>query len=175
LPHTVFSQRAGVDEGLKTTVSIAVRSTVPFIAVLLASCYRYTPGPAPAAAPGAYVRLVLREPTPSDLIRVLGAETIAVEGKVVSTSEAAYRVAVSATLKPPTVSNTLRRTVWAGEEVVIPREAVGGTELRSLDRKLTTRVVALGAVAAIVAVKLVMSVGGSSGGGDDGGGGVTPP
>lgn len=147
---------------------------LPFIAALLASCYRYTPTTTPTAAIGSYVRLALRDPGP-ELMRVLGAETVAVEGQVVNASDAGYTVAVTATLKPPTVSTAMRRTVWASEHVVIPLSAVSSTELRSLDRGRTARVVALSAVAAAVAVRLIMTATGSSTGGGDNGGGVIPP
>ena len=90
-------------------------------------------------------------------------------------SDIAYTVAVAATLKPPTVSTAMRRTVWANEHVVIPLSAVGSTELRSLDRGRTARVVALSAVAAAVAVRLIMTATGSSGGDDGGGGIIVPP
>ena len=142
--------------------------------MLLASCYRYTPAVAPTAATGSYVRLGLREPGP-ELSRVLGAETVAVEGQIVGASDTAYTVAVAATLKPPTISPAMRRTVWASEHVTIPLSAVGTTELRSLDRGRTARVVALSAVAAAVAVRLIMTASGGASGGDDGGGVITPP
>ena len=145
--------------------------------MMAASCYRYTPvtaPTAPVAATGSYVRLALREPSP-ELKRVLGAETVAVEGQVVGTSDTAYTVAVTATLKPPTVSTSMRRTVWASERVDIPLSAVGSTELRSLDRGRTARVVALSAVAAAVAVRLIMTATGSSTGDGGNGGGVIPP
>jgi hypothetical protein len=154
---------------------MSARCILTFLAALLAGCYRYAPVGGPATPNGAYVRFALLQPTSPELRRVLGAETVAIEGQVVSASDVAYTVAVAAALKPPTVSPAMRRTIWAGEQVVIPREAIGGTELRSLDRKRTTRVFALGAVAAVLAVKLIVSTTGSSSGGGDDGGGVTPP
>lgn len=154
---------------------MSLRCVVPLLLGLVASCYRYTPESGRAPTPGTHVRFALREPTAPELRRVLGAETVAIEGKLASASDVAYTVSITATLKPPTVSTALRRTVWAGEEVVMPREAIAGAELRSLDRKRTTRALALGAAAAIVAVKLIMSAAGSSGGGGDDGGGVIPP
>lgn len=157
------------------TGRISGQCSVLLAAVLAASCYRYTPvAAAPTPVTGSYVRLALREPSP-ELKRVLGAETVAVEGQVVATSDTAYTLAVAATLKPPTVSTAMRRTVWANEHVTIPVSAVGNTELRSLDRGRTSRVVALSAVAAAVAVRLIMTATGSSSGDGGNGGGVVPP
>ena len=85
---------------------------LPLAAMLLASCYRYTAATAPTAATGSYVRLALHEPS-EDLRRVLGAETVAVEGQIVGASDIAYTVAMAATLKPPTISPAMRRAVWA--------------------------------------------------------------
>jgi hypothetical protein len=155
-------------------LSLSGRWLLPLAAILAASCYRYTPTTAATPAIGSFVRLALRDPSP-ELMRVLGAETVAVEGQVVGTSDIAYTVAVTATLKPPTVSTAMRRTVWASEHVMIPVTAVGSTELRSLNRGATARVVAVSTVAVAVAVRLIMTASGSSGGSDNGGGGPPPP
>ena len=147
------------------------------LAGLLASCYRYVPVGGPVA-PGGHVRLALHTPTSPELTRVLGAEVVAVEGQLLRASDTELTLAVTATLKPPlgTASPAPRRAVWAGEQVVIPAAAVSGMELRSLDRGRTTRLAAISAVAAVVAVRLIVAVAGGGGsGGDDGGGGVIPP
>jgi hypothetical protein len=144
---------------------------------LLASCYRYVPtGGSPT--PGTHVRLGLHTPTSPELTRVLGAEVTAVEGRVLRASDTDLTLAVSATLRPPlgSASPAPRHTVWAGDHVIIPTAAVSGTELRSLDRKRTTRLATIGAIAAVVAVRIMVSAIGSGGGGDDDdGGGVIPP
>jgi hypothetical protein len=146
------------------------------LAGFLASCYRYSPAPAPSVATGEHVRLALHTPTSPELTRVLGADVAAVEGQVVGASATDLTVAVAATLKPGIANAAPRRMVWAGERVVIPVAAVAGTERRALDRTRTTRLAALAAVAGVVAVRLVVSVaGGGSSGGDGDGGGVPPP
>jgi hypothetical protein len=142
--------------------------------VLLVACYRYVPATDPLLSPGVHARFALAEPN-GQLRSILGAETVAVEGKVVSTSDSAYSLSVAATVKPGVAAGLPSRIVWAGESVTIPRAAVGAIELRTLDRGRTTRVIALGAVAAVIAVRLIVSTVGSSGGGGDDGGGVIPP
>jgi hypothetical protein len=151
-----------------------MRYLLPAMALLLAACYRYAPATPPQVVPGVHARLALAGSN-GQLRSVLGAETIAVEGQVVGASESAYTLAVAATLKPGVVSQIPRRIVWAGESVIIPSVAVSGVELRTLDRGRTARAVALGAVAAVITVRLIVSAVGSSGGGSDDGTVVVPP
>jgi hypothetical protein len=63
---------------------------------------------------------------------------------------------------------------WAGEQVTIPRAAVEHVQLRSLDKRRTTGVAIL-AILAAVAVKVIVNSASSSAGGDEGGTPVTPP
>jgi hypothetical protein len=142
--------------------------------LLLAACYRYVPTTEPLLTPGVHARFALAEPNGA-LRSILGAETIGVEGKVVSTSDSAYRLSVAATVKPGIAGGLPRRTVWGGDSVAIPRTAVGIIELRSLDRGRTARVIAIGAVATVIAMRLIVTTVGSSGGGGGDGGGVIPP
>jgi hypothetical protein len=141
--------------------------------LLLSACYRYTSAPVTTIAPGSHVRLGLLPTPDGQLARVLGSETTGLEGRVVSESDSAWTVSVASTLKrrEPIPAN---RTIWAGEEVSIPRAAVSRVELRSLDRKKTTRLIVLGAVGTVVLARLVVLVG-SIGSGDDGGGPIVIP
>src|SRR5512138_776030 len=94
------------------------------IVLLLPACYRYTADGATASAPaGADARLVLTPAGAATLAPILGRETTAVEGRVMSRSDSAYVVSVSATLKrvqDAGSDSALSRTSWAGESVTIP-------------------------------------------------------
>ena len=143
--------------------------------ILSTACYRYSPVIEPTVSPGAHVRFAIEQQGTPALRSVLGDETIGVEGLVVAATDSAYALSVEATLKRGAVANVPRRLVWAGESVLIPRASVTQVERRSLDRKRTTRAIALATVVAVVTVKLIVSTIGSSSGGDDGGVIVTPP
>lgn len=149
------------------------------IVLLLPACYRYTADGATASAPaGADARLVLTPAGAATLAPILGRETTAVEGRVMSRSDSAYVVSVSATLKRVQGAGSdsaLSRTAWAGESVTIPRAAVAGTERRSLDSRRTAVAATVFAAVAVAAVRMIVhSVGSSGGGGDTGGPVVTP-
>jgi len=112
----------------------------------------------------------------ASLAPVLGRGTVAVEGRVAIATDTSYVLAVAATLKPVddgTASTS--RTVWAGESVSVPRNAIASTEGRTLDRGRTTTLLTAGAVAAALAVKLIVHTLGSGGGGGDTGGTVVTP
>jgi hypothetical protein len=142
--------------------------------VLVTACYRYSPSTGPALTPGTSVRISLAPTADGRLAAVLGEGTIGLEGRVLTASETGYEISMGATLKRPVIGVS-SRVVWAGETVSVPREAVTSVEIRSLDRKRTTRAMVLGTVGALVAVKLVVAAIGGGSGGDDGGGVITPP
>src|SRR5215211_2843434 len=144
------------------------------LAVLLLSCacYRYAPQTNAAVPVGRDVRLTLTIPGATALVPILGRETIAVEGRVLSASDSGYVIAVSGTLKRGQAAGggeTTSRTPWVGESVTIPRAAVAGVELRSLDARRTGLTGALIAVAAVATVRIIVQAIGSSGGPADGG------
>ena len=141
--------------------------------LLLAACYRYTPSSDNAPVAGTHVRLALNPATVPTLRRTLGEDAMGVVGRATSASDSAVTLAVAATLKRGVGAQS--RIVWAGESVAIPRAAITSIELRSLDKKRTTRAAAIGAVAAVVAVRLIVGAVGSSGGTGDDGPVVTPP
>lgn len=156
-----------------------LRSATPWLRLpallFLAGCYRYSAFTETTPHPASHVRLTLASP-PSPAVRSrLGDGTVAVEGRVITASDSAYTLGVAATLKQPFTLGAQNRLVWSGESVTIPRSAVSGTEVRSLDRGRTSRAIALGTVVALVTVKLIVSAIGSNSGGDDGGTVVTPP
>ena len=144
--------------------------------VMLSGCYEYAAA-GPAALPsGADVRLVLTPSGATTLLPILGRGTTAVEGHVLSASDSGYRLAVTGTLKQSEdTGGTPTRTVWAREPVMIPRAAIGSVEQRSLNRRRTTFAIAVGTVAAALAVRLIVHALGSSGSEADGGTPVTPP
>jgi hypothetical protein len=144
-------------------------------AVLLSACYRYSASPAPTPDAGTHVRFTLADSSLVALERVLGERTIAVEGLVLATTDSVYMMNVTATMKKGIAGDRPNRVVWAGDSVSIPRAAVTGVELRSLDRGKTTRAIAIGAVVVAVTAKLVISAVSGGYGGDDGGPIVTPP
>jgi hypothetical protein len=146
--------------------------------LMLSGCYRYVPTSANAPiAAGSEVRLTLTPAGSASLTPILGRDNRAVDGHVSSVTENAYVIAVSGTIKRQQGSGgeiTLMRTTWAGESVAIPRTAVEGVELRSLDAKKTGFVAVLGTALTIIAVKLVTHVIGSSGSDADGGTVISP-
>jgi len=108
---------------------------------------------------------------------ILGPEARAVEGRLSSVRDSGYVIAVSGTLKRGQGASgeaILSRTTWAGESVSIPRVAVEGVELRSLDARKTGLAVILGTALAVVAVRLITHAIGSSGSGSEGGTVVSP-
>lgn len=153
-----------------------MRRSYLIAAFLLAGCYRYSSSPAPTPAAGTHVRFTLADSSLVALQRVLGERTIAIEGLVLATTDSAYMMNVSATMKKGMIAgDPPNRVVWAGESVSIPRAAVTSVELRSLDRGKTTRAIAIGAVVVALTAKLVISAVSGGYGGDDGGPIVTPP
>ena len=144
-----------------------MRSLRPAAVLLLAACYRYVPSADVPPAPAADVRLELTPAGAAGLAPFLGNATTAVEGRVLSASDSAYRLAVFGTLKAGDgVGATSSRIVWAGDLVTIPRAAVGGVERRTLDRRRTTLLAVIGALGAAATVQLLVHGGGGSGSGD---------
>ena len=151
----------------RTVVSTAFAAA---FAASVSACYHYAPGETAAIQPGAVVRFDLSPSGASDLSPVLGAGTNAVEGTVLSAADSGYRMSVTGTRKVSTAGVVS----WAGEQVTIPRTAVEHVQLRSLDRRRTFGVAIL-AILAAAAVKVIVNAVDSSAGGDDGGTPVTPP
>ena len=134
-------------------------------------CYRYAPLADGTSADGSEVRLSLGPNVGTDLYRVLGERTVAVEGRVTSASASELTVEVSATRKaddPRTIS-------WTGEAVHIPRAAIAGVQKRTLDKKKTFGIAGIALLGAAGIKLLVDGVSSKSGGEDNGGGTVTPP
>jgi hypothetical protein len=137
--------------------------------LFVTGCYRYAPMAEGSPTPGAEVRLALGPSAGADLFRVLGERTEAVEGRVTSTANGDYTLAVSGTRKTGEVATT----AWAGEQVTIPRAAIAGVQRRTLDKKKTFGIAGI-AILAAAGTKLLIDGFSSKSGGDDNGG-VTPP
>jgi len=137
------------------------------IATLAGGCYRYTPLTTPAPVAGSVVRLDLSDAGAERLSTVLGRNTIAVEGTVVSANDTEFVVAVSGTRQ-----RNEQPLNWAGEHVTVPRSAVQAIESRSLDKKKTLVVVGLAILGGIAAKVLISGLSGSAGGDE---GGIIPP
>ena len=76
------------------------------------------------------------------------------DGRILTVTDSGYLVAMSATHK----RNDDRQTVWTGEQLVVPRDAVSNFELRELDRPRTVRAAALYTLGIAVIGGLVLSI-----------------
>lgn len=143
---------------------------VCFALLLTGACYRYTPAGNATPASGDIVRLDLTTAGMGRMSSVLGRDAVAVEGSILAVDDTSYVMSVSGTRQRETQS-TLS---WAGDRVVIPRNAVQSIERRSLDKKRTWLVAGLVVLGAI-ATKVIISGFDALAGGDDGGMPPTPP
>jgi hypothetical protein len=105
-----------------------------------------------------------------DLFRVVGERTETVDGRIESSADSGYVVAVSGTRKQGEASTTS----WAGERVFIPRAAVASVQRRTLDKKRTFGIAGIAFLAA-GAIAFLVDGAGDSGGNNDGGGLPPPP
>lgn len=143
--------------------------------VLAAGCYRYAAVEPTGIAPASDVRLDLTAAGASALVPTLGQSTTAVEGKILRVTDSTYVLGVSSTLKRAEDDETsFTRTVWAGESVSIPRSAVAGVELRSLDRRRTIMAASLVTVLGVLAAEVIVHGIGSGGSMPDGPPVITP-
>ena len=128
---------------------------VPVLALTLFSgCYRYVPASSGDLVVGVAYRGHLTSEGSQRVAPLVGENVARFDGRIVTVSDTAYVVAMSATLKRTDV----RPTVWTGEQLVIPRSAVSRFELRELDRPRTLRAAALYAAGIAVIGLLVFSI-----------------
>ena len=127
----------------------------------LGGCYRYTPM-SDAPGTGSDVRIHLTPSGTTSLAPVLGAGTTSISGRIISAADSGVVIAVSETSGPR------GRVPWAGEHIALPRDVLGSAERRSMDRRRTVKVVAVGVGAAAVMALLVNSIASRAGGDDDG-------
>jgi|SRR5687767_1743574 len=141
---------------------------VPILALtLFSACYRYVPTTAADLAVGSEYRGHLTDEGSRRVAPVIGENVQQFDGRIVTVLDTAYLVAMSATLKRA----EQRRTIWTGEQLMIPRSAVNRFELRQLDRPRTIRAAALYGGGMLAIGVLVFSIKSLS----SGSGTVTPP
>lgn len=145
-------------------------TALPVSAVLLfGACYRYVPTTGDVVVGSAY-RGHLSAEGSQRVAPLLGVDVERFDGRFVSVLDTAYLVAMSATVK----RGDPRATIWTGEHLVIPRNAVTRIELRELDRPRTVRAAALSAGGMLLLGAVVLSVKGLVSGSNPGPV-VTPP
>ena len=166
--HCIASGRAGRSTRRGSGLADRVFPVACLGLFLLGACYRYTPAPdAPMAQ--ADVRVQLSDAGAMAAASVLGEGITSVSGRVVSVTDSDVVLAVSETSGPG------RRVSWAGERITLPRSSLVRIERRTLDRRRTVGVAAIG-VGAAGAIALIVNAVGSRGDGDGGGGPIiTPP
>jgi hypothetical protein len=131
---------------------------LPLPLLLSLGCFHYTPSLAAETSAGDIVRLQLTEPGSTRLAAVLGPQAQWLEGRLVTVSDSGYAVSVSAVTR--TGDSVIQ---WAGEPVMIPRDAVAGTERRVVDRGRSFVVVGLAIASAALTGKWIRGAGGGAG------------
>jgi hypothetical protein len=145
---------------------------MPVLALtLFSACYRYVPATTTDLTMGGSYRAHLSPRGSADVARLMGEDVARFDGRLITISDSGYVVAMSATLK----RNDDRPTVWTGEHLVVPRDAVSRFELRELDRPRTVRAAALYTLGLAVVGAAIFSVSGIVSGTPPGGGGPPPP
>lgn len=133
---------------------------------LFSACYRYTPVTTSPAVGGAYRGHFSSEGS-RQVAPLVGENVTTFDGRVVTVTDTAYLIAMSATFKQADA----RSTVWTGEQLVIPRSAVNRFELRELDRSRTVRAAVLYGAGMLAIGVLVFSIKSLA----SGSGSVAPP
>ena len=145
---------------------------IPTLALtLFSACYRYVPATTGVPVVGNAYRGHFTDEGSRQVARLVGENVSTFDGRILTVTDTAYLVAMSATLK----RNDDRATVWTGEQLVVPRDAVGSFELRQLDRPRTVRAAALYTVGLLAVGALVFSISGSVSGSPGGPSGPPPP
>ena len=137
--------------------------------ILLAatSCYRLTPVEGGAPEQGLEVRLALSDEGSVRMAPLIGPRIAAIDGRVLEAVDTAYVLGVTAV-----VAQSGRSMNWSNERLTVPRNAVSSVRTRTLDRKKSWMVAALGVVGAIAlgeAFGIGNGFGGFLGGGNGGG------
>lgn len=113
---------------------------IPVLALtLFSACYRYVPLSSAEPEIGGAYRGYLTPEGSQRVAPLVGQDVQQFDARIVSVLDTAYLVAMSATLK----RSDTRPTVWSGEQLIIPRDAVNRFEVRELDRSRTMRAAAL--------------------------------
>ena len=143
-------------------------TAIPVLALnVFAACYRYIPATSTDLIIGGAYRGHFTPEGSVNVARLLGENVEMFDGRIVTVTDTSYLVAMSATQKRADP----RSVVWAGERLMIPKNAVNKFELRELDRGRTMRAALLYSLGAITVGALIFSISG----GASGGGGEPPP
>ena len=131
-------------------------------------CYRYVPLTG-APTVGTEVRASLNADGVAQLGPILGRGVTSVDGRVLSSEQDAWRIAIAQTrtADAPAVN-------WSGEPVSLPRAVVSNVQLRVLDRPRTLRAAVLAVLGGAAVGFAVKGLAGKSSG-SDGTGGPPPP
>ena len=170
-PHPLSAARGPVPGAeVRAALRRAARmlAVAPFVASTLTGCYSYArvgPG-ASAPAPGEFVAAEITDQGRVALADSLGPSPSRVEGRLVSASDTAVTLAVTAVR-----SLGGDRATWAGERVTLRRTSVSQLTQRrlSVGRSVVAGAIAVGAV---VALAIALGITGFS---DGGGGDRTNP
>ena len=144
------------------------RAVLLTLVAVSTACYRYVPNASSDLQVGEEVRVRLTSSGSVALQSLVGADVIAIDGRVTARSDTAYALSMGGTTKRAGDS-----AVWSGEPVSVPRTAIAGAEHRVLNRKKTLLMSALGVGGAALVAVIVSAVSGSGSSGSDGG--TTPP
>jgi hypothetical protein len=132
------------------------------------ACYRYVPNTSADLQVGEEVRVRLTSNGSVALQSLVGADVVAIDGRVTARTDTAYALSIGGTTKREGDS-----AVWSGEPVTVPRNAIAAVEHRVLNKKKTLLMSALGVAGAALIAVIVSAVSGSGSSSSDGG--TTPP
>lgn len=150
----------------RRATGVAVLATMVFT-----GCYRYVPASTADLVVGGSYRGHLTPQGSQQVARVMGENVGQFDGRIITVNDSGYVVAMSATLK----RNDQRATVWTGEQLVVPKDAVSSFELRQLDRPRTMRAALLYTLGIGAVGALVFSINGVTSGNPNGPPGPPPP
>ena len=121
-------------------------------------CYRFVPETAPEPQIGTVYRAHLTPSGTTALTPYLGRDVVTVDGTMLRATDSAFAVAMAQSM-----SRTEQRpTLWAGEEMLLPRLTIERFERRELDGKRSLRAGSLLAVGALVSAKLWFTIRGKA-------------
>jgi hypothetical protein len=138
--------------------------------LLLTACYRYVPVTGGDLVLGDVYRGHLTSDGTQLVARTMGADVGAFDGRLLTSTDTALVVSVASTVRRADP----RRMIWSGEELVIPRSAVGTFERRELDGRRTVGAVLLTALGIAATGAIWLSIKGRVSGNPGGGPPVTP-
>ena len=137
------------------------------LGALLTGCYALVPLSARMPEPGAHVSATLTDSGALQLAGLLGPRIVAVDGRVLSTSDSALVLAVLGT-----TNRSHEEVAWRGEPVALPPAVVGKLQTRTFS---TARSLLLASAAVLGSVTLWQVIRAGFAGGSSTGGGRPSP